>query len=137
MNEPLGVALAAEVAAIYAYGVLGVHLTGGERTAARAAEEVHRQRRDQLVGAVPSAALPAAYALPFPVTGRASALRLAVQVEDAVCQAWRPVLPAAPPGGRAAALDALTDAAVWATRWRRLARVGPLTMPFPGLPPRA
>lgn len=139
MNEQLTAALAAEAAAIYAYGVIGVRLAdAGEKAEARHAEQAHRDRRDYLVGAVASpAAVPAAFELPFPVTDRASALKLAVRVEDGVAQAWRPVLPAGAAGGRMTALAALTDAAVRATRWRRLAEVSPVTMAFPGTPQHA
>jgi hypothetical protein len=35
---------------------------------------------------------------------------------------------------RGSALDALTDAAVRATRWRRVGGVTPPTLPFPGRP---
>jgi len=45
----LPVALAAEHAAIYAYGPIGVRLDGDLAEAAREAEEAHRQRRDALV----------------------------------------------------------------------------------------
>ena len=61
------------------------------------------------------------YELPFEVTDRASALKLAVQVEDGVAQAWRAVLPATDGADRSTPLSALIDAAVRATRWRRLA----------------
>jgi len=134
----LATALAAEEAAIYAYGLLGVHLPGaGDQAEARTAEQAHRDRRDYLVTrmevlkASPSAA-PAGYALPFPVTDRPSALKLAIHVEDGVAEAWRPVLPVNTDTDRSAALAALIDAAVRATRWRRLAEVSPVTMPFPG-----
>lgn len=136
MNDQLAAALAAERAAIYAYGVIGVRLAGaGEESAARAAEQYHRGRRDYLVEklAEPPAA-PAGYELPFPVTDRATALKLAIQVEDGVAQAWRPVLPVSEGTDRGTALAAMTDAAVRATRWRRLAEVTPVTLPFPGRP---
>ena len=139
-SEQLAAALAAEEAAIYAYGTLGVKLSGaGERTEAHAAEAVHRGRRDVLVSRLSAlnastAPAPAAYELPFPVTGRESALKLAVQVEDGVAQAWRAVLPVTTAGDRATALNALVDAAVRATRWRRLAEVTPATMAWPGRP---
>ena len=131
-------ALAAEQAAIYAYGVIGVRLAGATDLAeARTAEQVHRQRRDYLVIRmnelkVAAAAEPAGYQLPFPVIDRASALKLAIRIEDGVAQAWRPVLPVTRDSDRATALAAMTDAAVRATRWRRLAAVTPLTLPFPG-----
>ncbi|GAB1693885.1 ferritin-like domain-containing protein [Krasilnikovia sp. M28-CT-15] len=140
MNEQLAGALAAEEAAIYAYGTIGVHLTDDRELAdARAAEAVHRDRRDALVSLLASAQAstapaPAGYALPFPVTDRDSALKLAIHVEDGVAQAWRPVLGVTTDDQRSTALGALTDAAVRATRWRRHAEVTPLTLPFPGRP---
>jgi hypothetical protein len=133
-NEQTAAALAAEEAAVYAYGIIGVKLTAGEVTEARAAEQAHRDRRDYLIARTASAAAaPAGYEMPFPVTDRASALKLAIQVEDGVAQAWRPVLPTTQDADRATALAAMTDAAVRATRWRRLAAVTPITMAFPGL----
>lgn len=140
MSERLVAALAAEEAAIYAYGLIGVHLTGdGAQAEARSAEAAHRARRDVLVdrldelqaGAAPA---PAGYELPFPVTDHSSALKLAIAVEDGVAAAWRAALPATQDTDRGTAVDALTDAAVRATRWRRLAAVSPVTVPFPGRP---
>lgn len=133
-------ALAAEEAAIYAYAPIGVQLTGsGERAEARAAEATHRNRRDSLITRLheltsSAPPVPAGYALPFPVADRAAALKLAIEVEDAVAGAWRAVLPATEAGDRSSALSALTDAAVRATRWRRLAGVSPVTVTFPGRP---
>ena len=138
MSAQLAAALAAEEAAIYASGALGVKLTGdGDRTEARAAEAVHRARRDVLISRLSAlqastAPAPAGYALPFVVTDRASALKLAIQVEDGVAQAWRAALPATAGADRSTALNALVDAAVRATRWRRLGEVTPATMPWPG-----
>lgn len=137
-GDALGATLAAEDAAIYAYGVLGVRLNGDdEKSDAHAAEAAHRQRRNYVVTTldrleVKLPATPAGYDLPFPVTDRDSALKLAIQVEDGVAQAWRPVLPATESADRTTALAAMTDAAVRATRWRRLASATPLTLPFPG-----
>ncbi len=138
MSAELTAALAAERAAIYAYGLIGARLdSDGERYEARAAEQAHRRWRDHLVGRLDqlkasAAPAPAGYELPFPVADRAAALRLAVQVEDGVAQAWRPVLPVSVDADRGTALGALTEAAVRATRWRRLAAVTPVTMAFPG-----
>ncbi|BCJ54782.1 hypothetical protein Asp14428_62570 [Actinoplanes sp. NBRC 14428] len=140
MNAQLAAALAAEEAAIYAYGILGVRLTArGERTEARAAEAAHRARRDVLVTKLAAlrastAPAPAGYALPFEVTDRASALKLAIRVEDGVAQAWRAVLPVTEGGDRSTALSGLTDAAVRAARWRRLGAVTPATLAWPGRP---
>jgi hypothetical protein len=136
MGDELPAAMLAENAAIYAYGILGVHLmpAPGDVAEARAAEQAHRDRRDALISRLLSGAppAPAAYDLPFPVVDRPSAQRLAIHVEDGVAQAWRAVLPATEGEDRRAALAALTDAAVRATRWRRLAGVTPATVPFPG-----
>jgi hypothetical protein len=140
VSEQLSAALAAEEAAIYAYGLIGVRLTGtGDRTEARTAEQVHRGRRDALVTRLAevhasTAPAPAAYELPFAVTDRASALKLAIHVEDGVAAAWRAVLPVTANADRGDALSALTESAVQATRWRRMAGANPITLPFPGRP---
>ena len=137
MNEQLAAALAAEEAAIYAYGLIGIRLSRNQVTAARAAEADHRARRDQLVSRLDqlkasSAPAPAGYELPFPVTDRESAFKLAIHVEDGVAQAWRATLATTTGADRATALSALTSAAVQAVRWRKVAGVAPLTMAFPG-----
>ena len=135
----LGAALSAEYAAIWAYGPIGVRLNGAVRTAARQAEAAHRQRRDSLIMklSVGGAGVPpdqAGYTLPFPVTDRASALRLAVEVEERTAAFWRAAVPATTGADRDLALAALVDYALWATRWRRTAGITPLTVPFPGRP---
>jgi uncharacterized protein DUF4439 len=134
MSEQTVAALAAEEAAIYAYGIVGVKMTTkGEVDEARAAERAHRERRDYLVGQMDQPqSSPAGYEMPFPVTDRAAALKLAIQVEDGVAQAWRPVLAVTQDTERTNALAAMTDAAVRATRWRKLAKLSPTTMAFPG-----
>jgi ferritin-like protein len=133
-GDALSTALAAENAAIYAYGIIGVHLSAdSEKTEGHAAETAHRQRRNYLVSKLEAPpATPAGYDLPFPVTDRDSALKLAIHIEDGVAQAWYPVLPATEGTDRATVLAALTDSAVQATRWRKLAGTSPLTRPFPG-----
>ncbi|MEU5561800.1 ferritin-like domain-containing protein [Micromonospora musae] len=137
--EALAAALTAEYAAIYAYGPIGVRLSGSARTAARQAEAAHRRRRDALVVQLTTAgaSVPpdhAGYALPFPITDRASALRLAVEVEERTAAHWRAALAATSGADRDQALDALIDYSVRATRWRRTAKISPLTVPFPGRP---
>jgi Domain of unknown function (DUF4439) len=132
-------ALAAEHAAIFAYGVIGGRLDGDEADAARTAEAAHRSRRDALLlrlaerGEVAPVAA-ASYALPFPVAGADDARRLATLVEERVGGVWRAVLPAADRADRAEALDALVDAAIRATGWRRATGVEPGTVAFPGAP---
>jgi hypothetical protein len=139
MNEQLAAALTAEYAAIFAYGPIGVRLSGAAADEARQAEAAHRDRRDALVlllsqggATIPSAA--AVYALPFPVTDSASALRLAVDVEERTGAMWRAALPTTTGAERSRALAALTDCAVRATRWRRTAGINPVTVAFPGRP---
>ncbi|MEU7804312.1 ferritin-like domain-containing protein [Micromonospora arborensis] len=138
-GEALAAALSAEYAAIYAYGRIGVRLTGAARDAARQAEAAHRSRRDTLVvqlsaagGVVPPDR--AGYALPFPVTDRASALRLAAEVEERTAAHWRAALASTTGADRDQALAALVEYAVRATRWRKTAGLTPLTVPFPGRP---
>jgi hypothetical protein len=132
-------ALAAEHAAVFGYGVVGAKGDKAVRDAARVAEAAHRTRRDALIvrfandGATAPPAEPA-YALPFPVTDRASALRLAVHLEDRTALAWRNVLPNTDGDERKVALDAYMDCAVRAVRWRRQAGMQPATIPFPGAP---
>ncbi|MGN9776768.1 ferritin-like domain-containing protein [Micromonospora sp. H33] len=135
----LGAALTAEYAAIWAYGPIGVRLTDAARKAARDAEAAHRRRRDDLVlqlstagGTVPPDR--AGYALPFAVTDTASALRLAVEVEERTGAFWRAAVAATTGADRERALAALVDCALRATRWRRTAGVTPLTVAFPGRP---
>ncbi|HEU4420926.1 MAG TPA: ferritin-like domain-containing protein [Pilimelia sp.] len=138
-TEALAAALAGEHAAIFAYGVIGARLDRGRVGDARAAEAAHRNRRDTALvrlaaaGATPPPAQPA-YALPFPVPDQRAALRLAVQVEERTAALWRAALRETEGADRRLALDALTDCAVRATRWRRAAGVKPLTVAFPGAP---
>jgi Domain of unknown function (DUF4439) len=90
-------ALAAEHAAVYGYGVIGAMVTGNAETMAKADWLAHQDARDTLeamlvkLGATPVAADPA-YQLPFPVTGEASAARLAAALEDGVTQAYLAVV---------------------------------------------
>lgn len=138
-DERLAAALSAEYAAIFAYGPIGVRLSGEQAREARAAEAAHRTRRDTLVvwlaerGATVPAAEPA-YALPFPVTDAASAMRLAIEIEMRTAAVWRAAIPATNGVQRSQAIDALTDCAVRATRWRLRAGVVPATVAFPGRP---
>jgi hypothetical protein len=131
-------ALAAEHAAVYAYGVLGARLTDTARAEAVAAEAAHRARRDALLlrladtGATPSPAAPA-YTLPFAVPDARAALRLAVLVEERTAEAWRAAVPGTADADRATAVAALSECAVRAARWRqRSSATTPATVPFPG-----
>lgn len=136
-SDALDRALAAEYAAIFGYGVVGAHLSSAEQDAARQADAAHRARRDALLvklttaSASPPASDPA-YALPFAVTDRASALKLAVALEDGAARAWHGALGATTGADRQFVVNALVDCAVRATRWRVRAGVKPATLTFPG-----
>jgi hypothetical protein len=146
-GEVLAVALAAEHAAIWGYGVVGAHLDDKTKAVARQAEAAHRTRRDSLIArlagtaagasAQPASAVPVAqpgYALPFAVTSKATAVRLAVTLEEGTARAWRQALAATNGAERKLVLDAYLDCAVRATRWRVAGKIAPTTVPFPGSP---
>lgn len=137
LAERLQAALSAEHSAIFAYARFGVLLDKAVQKEARTGEEMHRTRRDALLVQLAElkAAAPVAqagYALPFPVTDKATALKLAAYVEDGVAATWRAALADAEGEVRRRILVAYTDAAVRGTRWRKLAEVTPATVPYPG-----
>ncbi len=140
MNEVQAVqnALAAEHAVIWGYAVVGVHVTEEQLPAVQRAELAHRSRRDltadllRMRDTEPVEAQ-ASYELPFPVTDPATALRLAIHLEQGDATAWHFVLGWTDDVAlRRTALTALTEAAVHATRWRLAAGTQPATVAFPG-----
>jgi len=136
VTTSLADALAGEHAAIYGYGVLGAHLTGAPLDLARQAEAAHRGRRDALFLRLASAsqAAPAAapaYTLPFQVTDQSTALTLATQIEERTGAVWRAALAGVAGDQRGLALDALTDCALRAARWRRASGQVPGTVALP------
>jgi Domain of unknown function (DUF4439) len=139
-TEALGAGLSAEHAAIFGYGVVGAHLEGELQIIARQVEAAHRDRRDTVAlriaaaGGTPEPAA-AAYAMPFPVTDAATAMKLAVALEEGAAGAWRNALGTTTGEDRKIALDALMAAAVQATRWRVAAGITPVTVPLPGSSP--
>ncbi|GAA5181838.1 ferritin-like domain-containing protein [Rugosimonospora acidiphila] len=129
-------ALTGEHAAIYGYGVLGAHLRGPALDAARQAQAAHRSRRDTLFVDLAAADEPApeaapAYDLPFSVTNQDTAVALATQIEERTGAVWRTTLPDVTGSQRRLALDALTDCALRAARWRRMAGKAPGTVALP------
>jgi len=140
-ERALDSALAAEHAAVYAYGVLGPRLPPPLRPAAASAEVAHRARRDATVrrvladGRTPPPAAPA-YTLPFAARTASDAVRLAIGVEERTAATWREAVGATAGVDRTTAVAALTDAAVRAARWRKAASAGmAATTPFPGSTP--
>jgi hypothetical protein len=138
--DALQQALAAEHAAIWAYGLAGAFLPAGSRTALTKGSEIHTVRRDATIttlksaGATPEAAEPG-YSVPQPLTNQSSAFTLLVSAETDTVSTWRSVLEhTSEPTVRKTALDALTDAAVRAMSWRQSAGQTPATPPLPGQP---
>jgi hypothetical protein len=129
----LQVALAAEHAAVYGYGIVGAMVTGGAVTLARADWLAHQEARDTLqamlvkLGATPVAAS-AAYQLPFPVTGEASAVRLAAVLEDGVTEAYLGLVAVTDRTLRSFGALAMQPPANRALAWRGT------TVAFPGMP---
>ncbi len=139
--DALQAALAAEHAAVWVYGLAGAFIPvelAGELDEGAVAHQARRDATERTLidaGARPVPAEPG-YLSPEPVTDAASALRLVITAETDAAAAWRSVVERSPaePDLRGAALDALTRAAVRATRWRATAGIAPATVPFPGAP---
>ncbi len=132
----LAAVLAAEQAALYAYGVVGGRVARSRRRLAQDALTRHAARRDLVAGRLsaagrtPSPASPG-YALPFPVDSERSARALAARVEEAVAAATADLVAAARGSARLEAGRWLAEAATTAWRW------GAATTSFPGLPERS
>jgi hypothetical protein len=126
----------AEHAAVYGYGVLGARLDDATRRIAVQAYDVHRSRRDRAVAALAARGVDAPVPLPVydvTVADRAAALALAVRLEEGVGQRWRDLVGGTDePDLRPLAVSCLSETAVRAARWRRLAGLTPVTVPLPG-----
>jgi hypothetical protein len=137
MTDPrtaLSDAVSGENAAIYAYGVIGVHVTGTALALVQQAELDHRNLRDTVnmtLSKPPNASV--IYQMPFPVTDDASALACAVTVEERAAVLWRAAVEATNGAQRTTALNALIAGAVRTAAFRRVAGATPGTVPFPGL----
>jgi Domain of unknown function (DUF4439) len=130
--QALQMALAAEHAAVYGYGVAGAMLTGGDQAAALADWRAHQEARDTLeamivkLGATPVAAS-AAYQLPFAVQDASSARRLAATLEDGVTQAYLGIVAVTDKTLRTFGALAMLPPANRAAAWRGS------TVAFPGM----
>ena len=134
----LQTALAAEHAVIWGYAVVGAQVSTDLRTTVQQADAAHRARRDATItlirryGGDPVASA-SSYRLPLEVTDQATALRLAVKLEDGAAAAWRYVVAVTREAVvRRAAVAALTEVAVRATGWRTLVSPADPTVAFPG-----
>jgi hypothetical protein len=136
----LGELLAAEHAAVYAYGVLGAHLDPATRNAAQAAYDAHRQSRNALRSLLVARGLPTpgpAAAYDVGARDRSTAVGLAVTLETGLQVLWRDLVATTDPTAgdlplRRLAVRGLGDCAVRATRWRVAAAATPTTVAFPG-----
>ncbi|MDP4509446.1 ferritin-like domain-containing protein [Nonomuraea turcica] len=91
--EKLRKALAAEHAALFAYGLLGARTSGSLRDRMSAAFDAHRARRDQLRGFITTRGgrpiePDASYALPFFPSNATLAAKLAAHLESGVTAAY-------------------------------------------------
>lgn len=135
----LQAALAAEQAAVWAYGLVAAY----DRDNALVVQQMrsgHLLRRDataaRLVqGGAEAGVGAAAYLPPAPVTDAASARALAQAIETDCAAAWRALIGSTDDNElRGYALAGLSDAAVRLSEWKQLAQAAPFTIPFPGQP---
>jgi hypothetical protein len=131
----LQAALAAEHAAVYAFGVVGAKLPPGpQRDDARTCYTAHEAGRDAWerlltgAGTTPVAAAPG-YRLPFPVPDATTAGQLAAEVEKRLTAVYGDLVAAAAGGLRARAAAALRTAVLQCAHW------GGTPGPLPGMPP--
>ncbi len=134
--EALGAVLAAEHAAVYAYGVVGAWCDDRRRPLAEQRLQQHAARRDLLAARLTTAkrtapAAEPAYALPFPVDSPATAVALAAHVEVALAAVNADLVAASAAARRWEAARWLAENSVAARRW------GAADTAFPGLPERA
>ena len=131
-------AVAAEHGVIYGYGLVSAHSTPDENSLVAETMAAHRDRREAALALLAArsvaAPLPAAgYRLPNPVDNATDAANLAIGMEQDTATAWRAVLEQARTGElRTFAATALSEAAVTAAKWRRIADLWPVTVAFPG-----
>ncbi|WP_157538180.1 ferritin-like domain-containing protein [Kitasatospora azatica] len=119
----LQAALAAEHAAVYAFGVVGAKVPPGpKRDEARAGYAAHQARRDAwqrilaAAGATPAAAAPG-YQLPFAVPDPAAAGRLAAEVESRLTAVYADLVAAGSGGLRMTAATALRECVLQCAHW--------------------
>jgi hypothetical protein len=135
-------ALVTEHAAIYGYGIVSAHSTPDVNNLVSQALTQHREQRETAIAMLTARSVDpplaaAGYQLPIAVDDLDEAAALAIQMEHDSAVAWRAVLEQAAPGAgadadRSSAVSALTQSAVMGARWKRVAKVWPVTQAFPG-----
>ncbi len=130
-------ALAAEQAAVWAYGLVAAYARD-QADLITDARSGHLLRRDAttarlLQGGATAAEPSAAYQVSVPVTDAGSALQLAQDIETDAAAAWRVVIGSTDDAElRGFALTGLSDAAVRLAMWKQVVGASPATLPFPG-----
>lgn len=140
--DALGQVLASEHATIWAYGEIGAKVSADLLARVTAADNRHRAMRgtiEDLIRSLGGEPVPSepGYSLPTLLTDDASALGLAVQLEDAMAQQWRYCIGAEGPVDavfRQLCLDGLGSAASASLGWRRALDPTALPQAFPGMP---
>ncbi|WP_379535761.1 ferritin-like domain-containing protein [Nonomuraea purpurea] len=132
--EKLRKALAAEHAALFAYGLLGARTSGSLRARMTTAFDAHRARRDQLRGFITTrgakpAEPDASYALPFFPASSTLATKLAVHLETGVTAAYLELAAAQDVALRRYAAVAMQEAVTRSHGFRPAQPVA-----FPGMP---
>jgi hypothetical protein len=129
----LQLALSAEHAAVYAYGVIGARGGGHPMASSRLGYAVHLERRDVLIsmiqasGVTPVAALPG-YDLPDRITGPAAVGHFARTVELRCCEVYAWSVSETTADARGFCASALTGCGNWSVAW------GNAPQSFPGAP---
>ncbi len=137
-QQALSDALAAEYAAVYAYGLIAAYCAPDRAKLVAEYTAAHRTRRDATVDALKSAGATvpgaaAAYTTPNRIDDPIPAAQLAVTVESDTATAWRAAVERADsPDVRRTAIEALTDCAVRQATWQSILGASPTTAPFPG-----
>ena len=131
-------AVATEHGIVYGYGLVSSHSSFEENALIAAAMSEHRERREAAIAMLDARSvtppLPAAgYQVPTQVNDPTDAANLALRMEQDAAVAWRAVLEqATSTEDREFAVNALTQAAVTAAKWRGFLDVSPVTVAFPG-----
>lgn len=135
----LQAALAAEHAALWAYGLVAAY-DAADRSTISAMLDAHQVVRDSAAdmvvrGGGTPVGPQAAYTPPKPVTDPVSARALALIIEQDCAAAWRTVIGSTDdPVLRGLALNILTDTAGRMVTWNKLAKAKKITTAFPGQP---
>ncbi|MGZ8179933.1 ferritin-like domain-containing protein [Williamsia sp. SKLECPSW1] len=138
-TDALGSAVDAENAAIFAYGIAAAYAASTRQETVAEYTADHRARRAELTRLMTTAGATApeaavGYVLPVAVTDPATAVRAMLVAEEDCTRAYRVLLEKADGESvRRVGVDALSDAAVRAARWRLVLQVSPSTVALPGV----